>query len=90
MRIHKLDESLECICHHKYSEHRHTRVVNIEYMTYPLTVNGFLALECEHIDVPSTYFKQKSPADYCECNNFKPIAKSVQKLVKVWVKTHGR
>jgi hypothetical protein len=26
----------------------------------------------------------------CKCNNFKPRARNVQKIVDEWVKSHGR
>lgn len=87
VRIYKLDENLECWCGHKWSEHHHGCVMNMQYATYPLNINGLIAQECEHDQVNGEYFVSRKKA--CKCNGFRPRARNVQKLVDEWVKNHG-
>jgi len=89
VRVYKLDENLTCWCGHSWEEHHHGAVMNPQYFDYPLTIGGMIANECEHSQVNGSYFLRKGEKKHCLCNNFKPRARNVQKLVDEWVKKHG-
>jgi hypothetical protein len=88
MRVYRLDENLECKCGHKWGEHHHGCIMNIEYSDYPLNINGLIAQECEHSQTNGEYFYKKGEKEYCMCQNFKPRSKNVQKIVNEWIKKH--
>lgn len=88
-RVYKLDENLVCRCGHKWREHKHVQVTNREYLSYPLTINGFMAFECEHKRAIG-FLAPKDEPEYCECNSFKPAARNVQRVLEVWVKDNDR
>lgn len=85
--VYQLDKNLKCKCGHIWEEHHHGVVMNPKYATYPLTINGLIAQECEHDQVNGQYFVNRAKA--CQCNGFKPRALNVQKLVDEWVKKNG-
>lgn len=87
--VYKLDENLICRCGHKWEEHHHGCVLNPKYFSYPLTINGLMAQECEYSQVNGIYFRRDGKKKYCMCNNFKPRARNVQKIVDEWVKING-
>ena len=89
MRVYNLDENLKCTCGHKWDEHHHSAVMNPLYATYPLTIGGMIAEECEHNQVNGSYFLNKNEKTYCECSIFKPRAEYVKNLIKEWVKKNG-
>lgn len=89
MRVYKLDENLVCTCGHKWEEHHHGVVLNPKYFSYPLTINGLIAQECEHNQVNGDYFLNRGEKSFCRCNGFKPRARNVQKLLNEWVKKNG-
>lgn len=89
MRFYALDENLVCRCGHKWKAHHSGAVINPYYATYPLNIQGFIAQECEHNQVNGRYFLNKNEKQYCLCDNFKPKAFNVQKLVDEWIKING-
>lgn len=91
VRVYNLDNKLVCTCGHTFEEHHHGIVMNPDYYSHPLCINGVMGQECEHNQVNGEYFMNKGDKTYCMCPNFKPRARNVQKLVDEWrKKSHGR
>lgn len=90
VRVYQLDEHLMCYCGHEWEDHHHGVVMNPEYFDHPLTIRGCMAQECEHNQVNGEYFLNKGEKKYCECPNFKPRARNVQKIVEEWRKNHDK
>ena len=86
--VYKIDENLICRCGHTWEDHHHGVVMNPLYFDYPLTIRGCIAQECEYNQRYGVYSPKKGEKP-CKCNNFKPRAHNVQKIVNEWVKLHG-
>lgn len=86
-RVYNLDENLMCFCGHKWKHHHHDKVFNSDYLSYPLTINGFIAGGCENINTRTSYFSEPDEKAYCECDAFKPSAVNVRRLIKAWNNT---
>ena len=65
-------------------------VMNSEYLTYPLVFGGMIAGECEYTQVNGSYFLPKDEKKFCMCDNFKPRAFTVRKMVDEWRRKHGQ
>lgn len=89
MKIYTIDENLICRCGHPWKEHKHGAISNLKYSTYPLTIHGCIASDCEYRGVKKRYFSNDNDKKYCKCDGFKPSSHNVQKLVEEWVKVHG-
>jgi len=86
--VYKIDENLECKCGHTWEDHHHGCVMNPEYFDYPLTIRGCIGQECEYNQRYGQFIPRFGEKEMCECSNFKPKSRNVQKIVNEWVKKH--
>ena len=71
-----------CQCGHSWETHHLGCVMNPSYYTYPLTIRGCAAQECEKDQINGSFLVPVSKA--CLCGHFRPKSKKLQKLIKEW------
>jgi len=89
MIVREINRDITCTCSHSWEDHHHGCVMNLEYETYPLNIDGCIGQECEYNQRYGVYFPKKGEKP-CMCSNFKPRSGYIKKCVKAWIEAHPR
>jgi len=89
MIVRQIDRDIIGTCSHSWEDHHHGCVMNLEYETYPLNIDGCIGQECEYNQRYGQYFPKKGEKP-CMCSNFKPRSMYIKNLVKAWIEAHPR